>query len=74
MTLESRSNNTRSYFIRTPTFFFRKKGYIHFVPKADLQPSVCQSVRAYVCMFIKFLVNGSAHKLWDIATANFAGA
>ena len=43
-----------------PSFFFRKKGYINFVPK----PVRCQS--------LTFLVNVSLPKLLDIAASNFA--
>ena len=46
-----------------PAFFFKKKGYINFVPKSVGRPSVCLSVT--------FLVNGSPPKLLDVATSNF---
>ena len=50
-----------------PAFFFRKKGYINFVPNSVRRPSVCPSVRPSVT----FLVNASPPKPSDIATLNF---
>ena len=45
-----------------PSFFFRKEGYINFVPKSVRRPSVRPSVR--------FLVNVSPKPLEE-ATSNF---
>ena len=52
-----------------PTFFFRKKGYINFVPK-----SVHVCMGAYMRTAVMSLVDASPPKPLDIATANFAGA
>ena len=46
-----------------PAFFFRKKGYINFVPKSVRRPCGCASVT--------FLVNVSPPKRLDVATSNF---
>ena len=46
-----------------PAFFFRKKGYINFVSKSVLRPSVRPSVT--------FLVNVSPPKTLEVATSNF---
>ena len=54
-----------------PAFFFRKKGYINFVPKSVRRPSVCPSVRPSVRPSVTFLVNASPPKPLDIATLNF---
>ena len=54
-----------------PAFFFRKKGYINFVPKSVRRPSVCASVRLCVRASVTFLVNVSPPKRLDVATSNF---
>ena len=54
-------------------FFFRKKGYINFVPKAVRRPSVRLSVRLCVCASVTFLVIVSPPKPLEVATSNFVG-
>ena len=54
-----------------PLFFFRKKGYINFVPKSALRPSVRSSVRPSVVASVTFLVNVSPLKPLDLETSNF---
>ena len=54
-----------------PAFFFRKKGYINFVPKLVRRPSVRASVRPCGCASVTFLVNVSPPKRLDVATSNF---
>ena len=39
-----------------PPFFFRKKGYINFVPKSVRRPSVRASVRPCVCASVRLCV------------------
>ena len=64
-----------------PAFFFRKKGYINFVPKsvrrpsvrASVRPCVCASVRLCVCASVTFLVIVSPPKPLEVATSNFVG-
>ena len=60
-----------------PTFFFRKNGYIKFVPKlVGLSVGMCVHtyVRTYVYTSVLFLVNASPTKQLGVATANYAGA
>ena len=53
-----------------PLFPLEKKGIlISYLSRSVICLSVCPYVRACV----KFLVNGSSPKLFDIATSNFAG-
>ena len=52
-----------------PAFFFRKKGYINFVPKSVRRPSVCPCV----CASVTFLVIVSPPKPLEVATSNFVG-
>ena len=56
-----------------PAFFFRKKGYINFVPKSVRRPSVRASVRPCVCASVTFLVIVSPPKPLEVATSNFVG-
>ena len=48
-------------YVVTPALFYRKKGYINFVPKLIRRPSVCPSV-----CYVKFLVNVSPPKPLDV--------
>ena len=54
-----------------PAFFFRKKGYINFVPKSVRRPSVRLSVRPCVRASVTFLVNVFPSKPLDVVTSNF---
>ena len=56
-----------------PAFFFRKKGYINFVPKSVRRPSVRLSVRLCVRASVTFLVIVSPPKPKEVATSNFVG-